>query len=58
LVLEVLEVLVMQMLPPHKTVQILFLAQSPQRAEVVAMGADKTEEPEAREVVVGVLVHQ
>ena len=45
-------VLVIQMLPPHKTVQILFLAPSPQRAAVEAITVEKMEEPEALEVVV------
>jgi len=50
-VLEALGVLVVQMLPPHKTVQILFLAPLLQRAAVEVIMLHKTEEPEAREVV-------
>jgi hypothetical protein len=52
LVLVVLVVLAMQMLPPHKMVQILFLAPSLQRAVVEVVMLNKMEEPEALAVVV------
>jgi hypothetical protein len=42
-VLEVLEVLATQMLPHHKTVQILFLAPSLQRVVVGVAMLDKTD---------------
>jgi hypothetical protein len=52
LALVALEVLVVQMLPPHKMVQILFLAPSLQRAAAEAITLNKMEEPEALAVVV------
>jgi hypothetical protein len=52
LALEVLEVLVMQMRPHHKMVQILFLTPPLQRAAVEVIMPNKMEEPEAQEVVV------
>ena len=42
----------MEVLPPHKTVQILFLAPLLQRVAVAAMVVEEMEEPEALEVVV------